>query len=94
MCTVLQQHLNRLANGYGTLNSSDTYDGPRGRSITPGANIYHHHRAPSPVRYTPTPIYSYLQDPLTLKVNIMEALKIDLKDVTNPILGINFIAQL
>ena len=62
MCTVLQQHLNRVANGY------DTYDGPRGRSITPSANLYHHHRPLSPPRYTPTPIYSYLQDPLTLKV--------------------------
>ena len=68
MCTVLQQHLNRVANGYGTLNSTDTYDGPRGRSTTPGANIYHHNRTLSPVRFTPTPIYSYLQDSLTLKV--------------------------
>jgi hypothetical protein len=68
MCTVLQQHLNRLANGYGTLNSTDTYDPPRGRSITPGGNIYHHHRTLSPVGFTPTPVYSYLQDSLTLKV--------------------------
>ena len=70
MCTVLQQHLNRVANGYGTLNSSDSYDHPRGRSTTPGGNIYHQNRTLSPVRFTPTPIYSYLQDSLTLKVKL------------------------
>lgn len=80
MCTVLQQHLNKLANGYHL--GSDTYDGPRGRSVTPGSTLYQQQqRIPSPVRLTPTPIYSYLQDSLTLKrpVDVYD------KKVTDPV---------
>jgi hypothetical protein len=62
MCTVLQQHLNRMTNGY---NPTDPAAGAR--SETPSTAIYHHHRMGSPARLTPQPVYSYLQDPLSLK---------------------------
>lgn len=65
MCTVLQQHLNRMTNGY---NSGDPTPGGSGaRSDTPSTGIYHHHRVGSPVRLTPQPVYSYLQDNIALK---------------------------
>ena len=65
MCTVLQQHLNRMTNGYSP--SEATPGGSGVRTDTPSTAIYHHHRMGSPARLTPQPVYSYLQDPLTLK---------------------------
>ncbi len=65
MCTVLQQHLNRMTNGFNPTPGGS--GGGDGRSDTPSTGIYHHHRMGSPARSTPQPVYSYLQDPLSLK---------------------------
>ena len=65
MCTVLQQHLNRMINGFNPTPGGS--GGGDGRSDTPSTGIYHHHRMGSPARSTPQPVYSYLQDPLSLK---------------------------
>ena len=62
MCTVLQQHLNRVTNGF---NPADRGQGSRPDTSNPA--LYHHNRVGSPARLTPQPMYSYIQDPLSLK---------------------------
>jgi len=67
MCTVLQQHLNRLTNGYDNDSAHGETTGTT-RSGTPSTAIYHHHHRPSsPTRLSMQPTYSYLQDPSSLK---------------------------
>ena len=67
MCTVLQQHLNRMTNGYNPNDPAPGGSATGARSDTPSTAVYHHHRMGSPARLTPQPMYSYLQDPLSLK---------------------------